>query len=441
MFSSPGQITITTIESKAIPKLKAMVCDLTQAYINAVSVGIREDKRGRRKVGLALERIGDERRLLTEMGELVYRRDYYLDKNTNHHRYPVDELLGIENHQRVSDKLGLSLASAASEMSYGRSSRFVIGGAVSRQTVMAKVRNVQPIPKTVSERKSVNALHVDADEDHVTLTSGKKGIVPLVSVYEGIGQRGKRRHCKEVFHISAYGLDNDRLWEKVLDGIDTRYDLENTTIYLHGDGAAWIKTGLEWLPNCKFVLDKYHKNQAIMSMCAGMGDQRRRRKAENSIRDCLVHNDSMLWSSITETLLCETPWRESQILNSAEYLWNHRDGISICATDHEANNGGCSEPHVSHILSARLSDRPRVWSKTTLTSMAPILASRGELEVKNKTICSSSPLLSRAVTKARMVFKSKRAYEPRTPCVAGTIVPIAIGKINPTYTMLRHYAN
>jgi len=47
---------------------------------------------------------------------------------------------------------------------------------------------------------------------------------------------------------------------------------------------------------------------------------------------------------------------------------------SICAMDTGANNGGCTEPHVSHGLSSRLSSRPMAWSKTTLQKLAPVLA-------------------------------------------------------------------
>ncbi len=444
LLGSPGLLTLGTMEAKGLKILKAMLCDLIRAYIKALSVNIYADKHGRRKNGLVLERTGDTRRILTQLGELRYERDYYLDKKQQVYRYPVDEMLEVDSGQRVSDNLGLDLAGAAREMSYAASSRFAAYGEVSRQTVMSKVRDSRPKPDIPGEKRRIRALHVDADEDHVTLIGGKKGIVPLISVYEGIGQRGKRRYCREVFHVSEYGLDGDRLWERVLDEIDARYELEGITIYLHGDGASWIKTGMEWLPNCRFVLDKYHKNQAIRAMCAGVEDAKLRRKAENGIRDSLLRNDDMLWNGITESLLYEAPEYEKRILTSARYLWNHKEAISICAADPEANNGGCAEPHVSHILSSRLSDRPRVWSESTLVSMAPILAKRGELEVKSKSIHPTEPLeplLKKAVLKARSSFRPKRAQTTRTPCVAGSLVPVAVGKINPIYTALKRYSN
>ena len=75
--------------------------------------------------------------------------------------------------------------------------------------------------------------------------------------------KGKRIYCREVFHVSEYGKTPDDLWEQVSSEIAKRYDLDGNNVYLHGDGASWIRGGLEWIPEAVFVLDKYHKNKAI----------------------------------------------------------------------------------------------------------------------------------------------------------------------------------
>ena len=64
-----------------------------------------------------------------------------------------------------------------------------------------------------------------------------KAIVPLVSVYEGIEKSGKRGICRNVFHIARYGEKT----EEVLTEMEKRYDLSETKLYLHGDGASWIE--------------------------------------------------------------------------------------------------------------------------------------------------------------------------------------------------------
>jgi hypothetical protein len=346
-------------------------------------------------------------------------------------------MLEINRGQRVSDSLGLDIASAAAEMSYAKSSKYVVGGELSRQAVMHKVRNSKPKDKNISVKRSVKALHVDADEAHITLTNGKKGIVPLVSVYEGIERLGKRHYCKNIFHISEYGLSGTALWQKVLDEIDSHYDLDDTVIYLHGDGAAWIHTGIEWLPRCIFVLDKYHRNKAIKAMCSGLGDSESRDITETYICKSLLDGDDKLFLTIVQSL----PDGGRQTMGYIKYLWNHRKGISICQTDPEANNGGCTEPHVSHILSSRLSSRPCAWSKSTLKRLAPILAHREELEIREKSVHSLEPVFKKAIAKANKQFKPQHTLGAVAPEAVGNLTAIAIGKVNPTYLTLKFYAN
>ena len=53
--------------------------------------------------------------------------------------------------------------------------------------------------------------------------------------------------------------DSEDLWFEVLDYLDEHYDLEATEkIFISGDGASWIKKGLEIIPESVFVLDRFH---------------------------------------------------------------------------------------------------------------------------------------------------------------------------------------
>ena len=72
------------------------------------------------------------------------------------------------------------------------------------------------------------------------------------------------------------------------------------------------------------------------------------------------------------------------ISQNAAYLQRFVKGISICKKDERANNGECTEPHISHVLAARLSSRPLAWSETTLKHLAPILAA-GKLTLNRKS--------------------------------------------------------
>ena len=80
----------------------------------------------------------------------------------------------------------------------------------------------------------------------------------------------------------------------------------------------------------------------------------------------------------------QNPDRAETISQNAAYLQRFVKGIGICKKDERANNGGCTEPHISHVLAARLSSRPLAWSETTLKHLAPILAA-GSLTLNRKS--------------------------------------------------------
>lgn len=113
-----------------------------------------------------------------------------------------------------------------------------------------------------------------------------------------------------------------------------------------------------------FVLDKYHKNKAIKLMTAGL-DKKGRDEFDREIRNALNNEDMEYFEQLTGSLCVQLPDRTETIVQNAGYLNRFVGGISICTKDSGANNGGCTEPHVSHVLSARLSGRPMAWSKKT----------------------------------------------------------------------------
>jgi hypothetical protein len=429
-----GSVSFAELERGLTAKVQACVCDIMSQYVEEVNKQIVSDKTSRLRAGFCVERHDDERRLLTTFGELCFARTYFASKDGTY-AYLADRAVGIESYTRLSEGVSVALAKVAGEVSYSKSSRYVTGGEVSRQTVMNKVRACQPVPQSAPQMKlKIPALHIDADEDHVTMVGGRNSIVPLISIYEGIDKRGKRGICRNIFHISEYGKSTEELWEQALTEVESKYDLDGTKIYLHGDGAAWIAQGLEWFPNSIFVLDKYHKNKEIPKMTAGL-DKTVRKQYEIQIRSALRESDRRFFGELTDSLIAQLPERAEIILNSASYLHNHIAGISICATDPEANNGGCTESHVSHVLSARLSSRPMAWSKQTLTQLAPMLADGGDVELRDKPQPTQDRLLIKATKTATATFK-KITFAPK-PDAIGKVVPIHFGKVSPLYKALR----
>ncbi len=308
---SQGKI-LSQIESEILKEAKECTVKLTEAYIANIDAYILSDKSLRREMGYRVERLNDERKLQTQFGEVSYQRTYY-KKAAGGYEYLTDTILGIESRERVSHGLSLALSRAAKDMSYGKVSAHMCDGDISQQTVMSCIRRSEAVVSGVTEKRRVSKLHIDADEAHITLCGGGESQVPLISVYEGIERQGKRNRCTNVFHISEYGKQPDELWEQVLTEIESRYDITDTKIYLHGDGGNWIQTGLEWIPDAVFVLDKYHKNKAIKSMTAGFGNIDRK-LFDKEIRWALFNEDLHFFDELTVSLCSQFPEREDNIL-------------------------------------------------------------------------------------------------------------------------------
>lgn len=428
-FFEKDEIGLDTAEAYFIQRIGKTVRGLLAACYEKKDAELLADKAGRKEAGLVVERRGDVRQVVTQLGVVSYHRTYYACREGGY-AYPIDAVAGLESYQRVSSGVVLGLVEAAREMSYAKASRVVTGGQVSKQTVMRKIREAQPAVEPVLRQK-VPVLHVDADEDHVRLQTGDSRIVPLISVYEGIERNGKRGVCKNVFHCSEFGKKTDTLWEEALTEMERRYDLTDTKIYLHGDGAPWIKQGLEWLPNSIFVLDRYHINKTLKGAVSGI-ERKSGCQYEYHLRQALNEGDRDYFSSVRDSLLARWPEREKSILENCNYLLDHFDAIHIYSTDPEARKGGATEPHVSHVLSSRLSSRPVGWSAKTLKQFVPILAA-GQC-----TLTQPAPETAAAPKKAKRPLPAKTVPNslglPDPDLVAS--MPAKSGKVTPLYRLL-----
>lgn len=437
-FSGDREIRIDKLENELLEKAKSCAAEMTSAYIELVDQAMLDDKQGRKNEKYVVVRKNDNRHIQTKIGEITFKRTYYRNSGTQEYTYLADQVIGLEAYAHVSNGLGMALVEASKDMSYQKACEQTCSGGLSRQTVMHKIRQSKAkIRPDADVKRHIANLHVDADEAHVTLVSGHKSIVPLISVYEGIEKQGKRGKCREIFHISEYGKKPDEIWEAALSRIESKYDLDGTRIYLHGDGGSWIQAGLDWLPNATFVLDKYHKNKAIKAMTAGF-DKKTRKELDKEIREALVNEDIRFFDELAQSIVGQQPDRNEKIMDAAGYLKSFVHGISICEHDEEANNGGATEPHVSHMLAGRLSSRPMKWSKATLEHFAPILVSDGDISFEhNQNGKFESKLHLKAVRAARTAFRCGKTAGLPLPDSVGTLPVLGAGLNTSLYKALK----
>ena len=139
------------------------------------------------------------------------------------------------------------------------------------------------------------------------------------------------------------------IWDEVLTELEKRYDLSQTVIYLHGDGANWIRSGLEYLPNAVFVLDPYHKNKYLRQSVRDMGE-RSAKKYRELLFSALRDGDKERFAALSAEILKAGAKNAERVEDALNYLSNHFDAIRIRYANPEARNGGATEPHISHIL-------------------------------------------------------------------------------------------
>jgi len=328
----------------------------------------------------------DKTGLLTSFGMIRYGRTYFKSKGEGNHRYLVDEIVGIGPHERVSADVVINAVDEAIDSSYrkaGEQASYVDN--LSKQAVMNKVHQIEvcEVALEVQEKKELRILYIEADEDHVALQKkGKKesndkkrsiSMPKLVYVHEGVdGEKStdKRTVLKNVRYFGGE-FNTEDLWLQVAQYIDKQYKEDAIeTIYISGDGASWIRQGLQWINKSRFVLDNHHLNKYVKAATAHLSDE----AMYYAVKDALEWPDKEMLKSVFKKILelTDSETKKSAVKEARQYMLNNWDGIEIKAEKGDEIVGCSAEGHVSHVFSDRLSSRPKGWSKIGAAQMSAL---------------------------------------------------------------------
>lgn len=363
-----------------------------------------------------------KRTMLTSLGEITLERRLYKNKESNKCFFAIDELLNIPRYSRVEQGLQARLLERATKGSFGEASRS-INNKLSRQTIFNIVKKTKPIKYKFNEEKiEIPKIYIEADEDHIHLNNGKPGEVRLVFVHEGREKVCKGRTSLKNPKYFTSIKKGDEIWENVSSYIYHKYNVRKAKLYLFGDGAEWIKTGLQYLPTAEFKLDKFHVVKSVTSACANRKDYAYQILKEIKNKDLFAVEQ--LYSDLRKVRLPVTA-----INNSFFYIDNNFDEISFLEQDK------CSaEGHVSHVLSERMSSRPMGWSKKSaerIASLRAFLYNKGNFE---DLIVGREKHINVKEVKKRLLIESFDSCidAPKTAKVVGLD-----GKITGTSVLLR----
>ena len=341
----------------------------------------------------------DERTIISIFREINFKRRYYQDKETKERVYLLDQFLKLEKRERMLPNVKERLIEEARETSYRRAGQKAsYRTEISKQTVKNEINKLNfkaEIAEEKENKKKVKKLYIIADEDHVHLQKGGIEEPRLIIVYDSIIAKGKRIELKNKKHFGGiYSKKIDDLWEEVMTYIENNYDTDYLErVYILGDGANWIKTGLEWVIKSEYVLDEFHMKKAVNGIVGRItkANKKEKEKQKKEIRTALRRLNFVRFKEICYEILEEemektTRERKEDLMN---YILNNVEGIKNLYRNKKELHGCSAEGHVSHIYSDRMSSRPMGWSTTNINNMSRLRTAK-EDNIKTEEILNNS---------------------------------------------------
>jgi len=393
---------------------------------------IRESEE--RKRNWSIERY-DKRTIHTEIGAITFTRTYYVHKrkcSEGTYKYLLDESLGIRKYQRLDVRIEAKLIDLANDLSFEKTGNLAFDDfSFSKQTVKNKVAKFskKDLKEELPEKKKkVKYLYIDTDEDHPSLQNGKNKWNKIIYVYEGKVKESKNRNFllnRRVF--ASFRKSSDDLWLDVLDYLYENYDLDYIKkIFIQGDGASWIKKGIEWIDKSVYVLDQFHLNKALRVLTGG------RNKDYNILVNSIYNSggDKKEFLKLSKEILeKEKEVKKYENKNKKRnYVKNQWKGIVAYLENRKKHKLGCSaEGHVSHILASRMSSRPMGWSKSGIEAMTKLRVKK-ENGLTRKQIIETLGLVDKEIIEGYKLKNMKR-IKKKTGEVLNNIPILKIGKV------------
>ena len=382
---------VEAVKQEALGRAVAFIGDVLTGYDT-----ILRESASRRKDWDIVRR--DTKSLITSIGDVRFSKTLFKNKNNGERRYLLDDFLGAEAHERLSEDAEAALLEEAVQTSYRRGGMAVsILDSVSKETVKDKIHALEfpPEKKHRGRKRIVDYLFIDADEDHVALqfqekkgdlqinAAGRKcngAISKLVYVYEGVepeAPRSKRHHLINPHYFSGTyeGKKNKDLWDKIYTYLENTYDLSRVKkIYLSGDGGEWIKSGGRRLHGVTYALDEFHMREYLIQMTRHLQDSAE--EAQKVLISVIKEDTKEEFLSFMDMLMgyAETDAERRNVQAGADYLLNNWMAAKVRLTDRKVLRGCSAEGHVSHVLSARMSRGPMGWSRRGVDKMSRLRA-------------------------------------------------------------------
>ena len=317
------------------------------------------------------------RTLISSVGDVTFTHTLYKDKK-GQIKCLLDEQILLPDRERFTTLAEAKVLSEAEVHSYQHAADSIRTGtqAITKTTVMNKIHAIEKelpevgITPDPEERKQVEYLYLEADEDHIHKQKDRKTegcfIGKLVYLFEGKEEicKGRRKLIAPFYFGGLYsGSDrNAELWKRVEKYIQDHYDQEYLKrVYICSDGGAWIKAALNYIYKGKLIADRFHLMKYIYR-----------------VANCTLDDRDIIVGRFYKYIYKNRPVAVKKLLTRIQNHCENSDrAVEACSTFmlnnweaiqaafHDKHALGCSaEGHVSNIYSERMSSRPMGWSET-----------------------------------------------------------------------------
>lgn len=351
-----------------------------------------------RKEKWTVERKGDAKRLSTSVGDIIFQKTLYESKTELNEEgkpltcYLIDKVLGLSPNQTMTEDVMANILEEAVQTSYRKGGEAASPDGVTKGTVKNLIHGLKfpEDPAGPEEKKVVDYLYIEADEDHYHLQfRNKKGdlkedaagrktngaINKLIYVHEGIepeAPKSKRyRLVNPHYFCRGEETDNKALWEEVYTYLQEHYDLGKIKrIYLNSDGGPWIQAVRGRIAGVTFVLDGYHLSKYVSQLTRHMEDSAE--DARSKLYDCIRNKTKSDFLNIVDRLrgCADTDGIRERIDKAAGYIASNWTASKYQVRRVAGVIGSSTEGHVYHVLSSRMSTLPMGWSRLGGSQMA-----------------------------------------------------------------------
>lgn len=323
------------------------------------------------------------RTIMTLFGEITFEREYYVpkDRNTDGFFY-VDQLFNLPKRDYYDPMIKAYIIELSGKYSYIQSGEIIgdkIGSKfktlaelslskISRQTVYNVIKHCDLDHLFIDTKANVDTLYIQFDEKWVYTQNNNNNNqmkeIKAAVIYTDIKEEYNGRNKLVDRHVITSDVSAFDIRKKVLDYINDTYNVDKIkTVITSGDGASWIKHSIDRFKFTKetsvvFVLDRFHMYQAINHI-----------SKDDEIKYYLRHYiKNGMRKSFKETcnaLIFEYPHRIDIISKNRDYIVSN--WFVIKNQSHPLFKGCSMEGHISHVLAALFTSRPKAHSLHMIT--------------------------------------------------------------------------